>query len=360
MSKLDSIISKAYYDPSSGFVGINKLYRKLKDKGVKQKHIADWLARQEVYQVNKKNNRKQTSFIPRFPKQEFQIDLIYLENEQLNQASYGLCCIDAFTKQADIELMKTRTKIATVDAMMAIFDRMGIPTMIYCDEGSEFTNKAFQQLCKELGIRLVFTLRHAPIVERFNRTIKEMIERYLQSTNTKTITTVLKKMLNNYNNSYHSSIGMAPNEVNEKTMHIAQINLVKHLNPIHAKPLKVGDKVRVQVKPKSFVKGYKPKYSKEIYTITVKGRGYYETSKDDREYSRSNLQKVRSFEINPEKPDLEGTAEGRLRNMKNLPKREYLIPEPEPAEEVRARRSKRERRPIELVSDPRYGKVNWS
>ena len=142
----------------------------------------------------------------------------------MNQAAYGLCCIDAFSKVADIELMKKRTQADTVAAMSAIFKRMEPPKMIYCDEGSEFDNKSFKELMKKHDIELLFTITHAPIVERFNRTIKQMIHKYLQSTNTKTITNVLPRMLKNYNNSYHSTIEMAPNEVTKNTQHIVQFN----------------------------------------------------------------------------------------------------------------------------------------
>jgi len=112
------IIRKTYYNPEEGFVGIDKLYRKLKPQGVSRADIIQFLKKQEVYQVNKKNNRKQGSFIPRYPYQEFQIDLIYLDDSHLNKASYGLCCIDAFSKKADVQLMKKRTKEETVDAMI--------------------------------------------------------------------------------------------------------------------------------------------------------------------------------------------------------------------------------------------------
>jgi hypothetical protein len=274
----------------------------------------------------------------------------------LNKASYGLCCIDAFTKKAEIELMKKKTKGATVDAMMEILERMGIPTMIYCDEGSEFNNAPFKSLCNELGIELKFTIRHAPIVERFNRTIKEMLNKYLQSTNS-TITTVLDKMVNNYNNSFHSTIGMAPNEVNEDNMHIVQMNLIRKLKRARHSELKEGDKVRVQVKPKSFVKGYKPKFSKEIYDVEDLGKGYVKVSKDDRKYLRGNLQKVEEYEINPEKPDLKGTREGLLKEIAKMAKPVYNIEE-EDAEEKLSRRRLRGRKPNQL-EDVRYGKIRY-
>jgi len=303
--------------------------------------------------MNKKNNRKMASFIPRYIRQEFQIDLIYLDDSHLNKASYGLCCIDAFSKKGDVELMKKKTKGETVDAMMAVLDRMGIPHMIYCDEGSEFNNGVFKQMCNELGIKLVFTIRHAPIVERFNRTIKEMMHKYLQSTNSKTVTNVLPKIVKNYNSSYHSVIKMAPNDVDESTQHIVQINLLNSLNKLPHQKLRIGDKVRVQVKPASFVKGYKPKYSKQVYEITDKGDGYYITTKDNRLYLKVNLQKVEEYELNPEKPLLEGTLEGHLKDMKNKPKREYVIEEPEP------RRSTRERRPTSQLEHSEYGRIQY-
>jgi hypothetical protein len=358
MSK-DDVIRVAYYNPEKGFVGIEKLYRKLKPQGVSREDIRKFLKKQEVYQVNKKNNKKMASFIPRYPLQEFQIDLIYLDDKHLNKASYGLCCIDAFSKKADVQLMKRKTKEETVDGMMDCMRALGVPEMIYCDEGSEFNNAPFKKMCKELDIKLVFTIRHAPIVERFNRTIKEMLHKYLQSTGTKTIVNVLPKIVRNYNNSYHSIIGMAPNEVNEDTMHIAQINLIRKLHRVPYVEYKVGDRVRVQVKPKSFVKGYRPKYSKTIYEITKKGDGWYGTSKDNRQYLKSNLQLVDESEINPELPDLEGTREGHLREIRNRPREEFESAA-QIEEEPQRRRSARERKPASYVVDERYGKVRWS
>src|SRR5437879_3187966 len=96
--------------------------------------------------------------------------------------------------------------------MEQIVKRMGIPKYVYCDEGSEFNNDQFKKLMDKHGIELIFTLRHATIVERLNRTIKEMLYKYLQSTIQKR-SHVLPKILKNYNNSYHRIIGMAPNEV---------------------------------------------------------------------------------------------------------------------------------------------------
>ena len=119
------LIRKTYYDPAKGFVGVSKLYNILKEKGITKEQIKQFLEKQEIYQTSKKKPVHQNSFIPRYPKQEFQIDLIYLEHKHLNQASYGLCCIDTFSKLAEIELMKSKTQQETAIAMKAILERIG-------------------------------------------------------------------------------------------------------------------------------------------------------------------------------------------------------------------------------------------
>jgi len=210
------IIRKAYYNPETGFTGLNKLFKQLKKDGhdISRNEIKNFLKEQEIYQTTKKSTQH-VSFVPPYPLYEFQADLIYLEDKHLNKASYGLVCIDTFSKKGDVELIKKKDGRNVAEAMNKILNRMGIPEFLYVDEGSEFNNAQFKQLMNENNIELILSLRHATIVERFNRTLKELLYKYLQSTNTKTITNVLPKILSNYNNSHHKTIEMSPNEVNE-------------------------------------------------------------------------------------------------------------------------------------------------
>ena len=48
-------------------------------------------------------------------------------------------------------------------------------------------------------------------------------------------------------NSYHVSIGMSPNEVNDSNKHIVQVNLFKHATQKVREEIKVGDQVRVKL-----------------------------------------------------------------------------------------------------------------
>lgn len=211
--------------------------------------------------------------------------------------------------------MKRKSAPETTKAMGEILKRMGIPKFIYADEGLEFNNEQFLNLMKGHGIEVIFTLTHAPMVERLNRTIKELLYKYLQSTGTKTITNVLPKIIQNYNNSYHSTIQMSPNEVSEENQEQVYNNIVSKANIKLREQINVGDKVRVQLKKKSFTKGYKPKFSKEVYTIDAKEGQYYIINDLNRKYLRAFLQKVGEVEVGISPVDLTGTQEGHLKEL---------------------------------------------
>lgn len=344
-TEVTDLINRTYYDPSQGVVGLEKLYHKLKDYGVSRKEIRDFLKQQEVVQINERPDF-QGSFVPMYPLHEFQIDLIYLENPHLNQAAYGLCCIDVFSKKADIELMKRKDQDETVRAMEVLLNKMGTPEIMYCDEGTEFTSKAFRTLMKDYGIELVLTVRHAPVVERFNRTIKHMISKYLQVTKSKTITKVLPLLIKNYNNSYHKTIKMAPNEVTNSNVIEVWHNIYNQSKKKVREAIKAGDKVRVLIKEKAFTKKYKPRWSKEVHTVTQRRGTYYYVSGSDKKYLRAYLKKIDGVQAPEIEPILEDTLEGRLKEMGKRP----LIPrtEEEPLEKEISRPARNRQLPKKL------------
>lgn len=337
---MEEAIKKAYYDPRTGYVGIEKLYKKLEKQGISKSAVKKWMKKQEVYQVNQAPDLS-GSFIPSYPLQEFQIDLIYLDDKHLNNASYGLCCIDVFTKLADIELMKKKDEKETVRAMRVLLEKMGTPEMIYCDEGSEFNNKGFKKLMDEYGIELVLTMRHAGVVERFNRTIKNMMSKYLQATKTKTISKVLPKLLDNYNNSYHKSIGMAPNEVNEKNYLQVWHNLAKRSKKVKRSKLEVGDKVRILIKDRG-QKKYKPRWSEHVYEIEEKDGQQYKIKGLERSYLRPYLYKVNDVEKYVADADFDETTEKRLKELAKEKVRELTEEEKPTKDKLVNTRSKRE------------------
>jgi hypothetical protein len=297
MSKHFKLIKDTYYNPDTGFIGYNKLYQKLKDKGVSRQEIKYVLERQDVHQLTTKNNQPMKSFIPRFPKQEYQMDLIFFEHQNIHRIKYGLSVIDVFSKKADVQLLKNKNSSTVLRAIQQAFNKLGgKPTMIYVDEGTEFVNNELYEWMNDNKIKVIITYSHAPFVERFNRTIKEMMEKYLQSHKVKDVASITNKLVDNYNNSYHSAIGMTPNQVNDKNMHIVQMNIIKNSVVGKQTEIKVGSKVRTRLKDKKLRKGYKPKWDDKVYTVKEIDKPYYFLEGDERGYLRSHLQLVKDVQ----------------------------------------------------------------
>jgi len=90
------------------------------------------------------------------------------------------------------------------------------PRKLWTDQNTEFTNNPFKKFLKDNNIELyhVYNEGKAAVVERFNRTLGEMIQKHLTSRDSTHID-VLQRLLDEYNNTYHSSIKMTPFEASQ-------------------------------------------------------------------------------------------------------------------------------------------------
>ena len=97
-----------------------------------------------------------------------------------------------------------------------------------------------------------------------------MIQKHLTRTNSSKYIDILQKLLDEYNNKYHSSIKMTPYEAtNPKNSNLVFNNLYGNIQSSNEKPkFKVGDRVRIYRYKNIFEKGYKPNWTKEIFVIT--------------------------------------------------------------------------------------------
>ena len=88
---------------------------------------------------------------------------------------------------------------------------------------------------------------------------------------------MLPHVLNKYNNTKHSTTGLAPNEAVKPSNHMDVWLNISNKATYNRRypPLKVSNQVRVYQKPKSFKKGYESVWSKEIHTITFIKYGTY-------------------------------------------------------------------------------------
>src|SRR5271170_4430233 len=108
------------------------------------------------------------------------------------------------------------------------------------------------------------------IVQRFNRTLKEIMWKRFTAENTRNWIDMLDKLLHDYNNRLHSTIGMTPVEASLKENEMIVLeninNKTRNVPKAKAK-FKVGDKVRISRIKAIFEKGYLPNWSEELYVV---------------------------------------------------------------------------------------------
>ena len=103
------------------------------------------------------------------------------------------------------------------------------------------------------------------VAERFIRTLKSKIYKYMTSISKNVYIDKLDYIVNEYNNTYHTTIKMKPIDVKDN----AYINTDKDTNDKDPK-FKVGDRVRISKYKNIFAKGkgYAPNWSEEVLVIT--------------------------------------------------------------------------------------------
>ena len=176
-----------------------------------------------------------------------------------------LCVIDIFSKHVWVIPLKDKKGISIVNAFQIILKESSRkPNKIWVDKGSEFYNNSFKKWLKGNDIEMYSTNNEGKsvIAERFIRTIKNKIYKYMTSISKNVYIYKLDDIVKKYNNTYHKSIKMKPVDAKDNTY----IGFKKEVNDKNPK-FKVGDRVRISKYKNIFAKGYMPNWSEEIFII---------------------------------------------------------------------------------------------
>ena len=187
---------------------------------------------------------------------------------------YLLTVIDVFSKYGWIKPLKDKKTESVSLAFDTIFKKnKRKPDKLWTDKGSEFISKHFKDFLKKNHIALYHTENEekSSIVERWNKTMKNKMWKMFSANNNTVYWDKLDKLVDDYNNTKHSSIKMTPIEAskNENEKKIFR-NLYGDL--IYLKPKKpkfsIGVKVRIsKYKRRVFDKGYTPNWTEELFVV---------------------------------------------------------------------------------------------
>ena len=209
------------------------------------------------------------------PDEQWAADLVDVQNikRQNKGVHYLLTIIDVFSKYAWVRPIKKKTGVEVTSALKHVLEQSGRkPHTLQTDDGKEFYNKHVSNLLKEHGIRHFSTAgdTKASVVERFNRTFKQRLYRYMTTYNTPSYLSTLPTLIDGYNASFHRSIGMAPKEVNNDNAREVWERLYgdKKKKKKKKAAFKVGDHVRLNKKHRPFKKGYLPGWTEEVFVVS--------------------------------------------------------------------------------------------
>ena len=131
-----------------------------------------------------------------------------------------LCVIDIFSKYAWVVPLKDKKGISIVNAFqIKLKESKRNPNKIWVDKGIEFYNISFKKWLKDNDIEMYSTNNEGKsvIAERFIRTLKNKIYKYVTSVSKNVYIDKLDDIVKKYNNTYHRSIKMKPVDIKNNT-----------------------------------------------------------------------------------------------------------------------------------------------
>ena len=280
---MDEYLRSIYFDTSNpaAFTGPQQLYRAVRKEGrfkVTLKEIKNFLKSVDAYTLHKKVNRK-------FPRNKIQVEGIDIQwdcdiFDLSKQAKYNdnykylLACVDAFSRFAFVQPLKTKKPSEVVKAFEKIFSKRK-PKRLRTDRGGEFMGRVTQAFLKrESVLHMLGGSEHkACMAERFGQTLKGRLYRYFTHNETYRYVDQLQAIVTGYNRTRHRILKRTPAEVtpdNEAQVWFEQYALpyinkdVKSSKPSFA----VGDLVRITYIRKKFERSYDHKWTSELFRIS--------------------------------------------------------------------------------------------
>lgn len=262
----------------------NELAKRFNITDISLKKIKNWLNAQFSHSIHRRAdiNFPRNQILAPDMDHQWQADLLFLDD--LGHFNGGnkviLVAIDVVSRHAWAEPMKNKTGPSTTTAFEHILKRAHPrkPLKLQTDKGTEFLNKHFQQLLSSYGIEhfTTYSDKKAAIAERFVKTLKTYVFKFLKETNSRSYIDKLQDLVSTYNSTFHSSIKMPPKNVSKENVNDVLETLYGHLwkedalrNKLRVPLFQVNDFVRVsKIHSHIFRKGYRGNWTDEIFQVS--------------------------------------------------------------------------------------------
>ena len=128
---------------------------------------------------------------------------------------YIVVIVDYYTKWTQAVPTRNIETIRIVNALIREFiSKFGIPASIHSDQGTQFESDIFQEMCRVLNIEKMRTSPYHPqcdgLVERFNRTLEDMLAKYVRDNHSEW-DLYLSYVMMAYRSAVQETTGFSPN-----------------------------------------------------------------------------------------------------------------------------------------------------
>lgn len=287
-TELENDLKNSYTTPGHpiAFSGITNIYKYYRGK-LSIERIKDILSTIENYSLHREYKRGQRNpSYSHFKRYQFQMDLVDIQelSSYNDGVRYIMTVIDTFTRYGFARLLLDKKASTVLSAFKSVLkEAKEKPKILVVDRGTEFNNREFIKFCNDNNIKIYTpdSSVHAAYIERFNRTLQNLIYRFMTENETyrfisKTLENgtdekMFSKILETYNNRRHRMIGTTPLLAEtDKSRHTdIRLRMSKYYSKIKTKKqiFKIGDTVRIAIQKGKFSRGYKEQSNLEIFKI---------------------------------------------------------------------------------------------
>ena len=215
------ILSELHNSPTAGHLGQKKTRGKLLSRyywfGMKRE-VESWCRKCELCARRKAPSphaRAQMKVVKiGEPMQRVAMDVLGPLPETYNGNKYIVVIADYFTRWTEAYPIPNQEAQTVASVFLDFVGRFGVPQTLHTDQGSNFESALFRELCNVLGIEKTRTTAYRPqsdgLVERFNRTLEQMLSVYVHE-NQKDWDIHVPLVLMAYRSSPQETTGYSPN-----------------------------------------------------------------------------------------------------------------------------------------------------
>lgn len=269
----DEFLHKTYYDAKNGYMNQQALINIAKKQGIDEAYTREWYKRQRPNQIIARKVEHKILHRIINPENAYIIDIAFLPKYTKQNRGYNamLIILEGTSRYAFVYPLKHKSDDDIIPIIQKFIKENKVE-YITTDNEKAFLSNQFKNVTQGITHFLVEPDDHYSMgmLDRFVRTLKELVEKYFVANNTVVWIDVIDDIVHNYNNRIHSTLKTTPNDAyldfttrDELRMRLAKSD---EKAQIKKREFNIGDFVRYLKHKKVFEKG-ESKYSTKFYRI---------------------------------------------------------------------------------------------